>query len=74
MDEIIRKELSHIPQGDKYSSQNDLRMNYSFLRRSDLSKDPNIPARTTLFRAIQSIKNVDCSFVPEFDREFFEVE
>ncbi len=65
----INDELKHIPRA--LFDQNMLRTYYNAMRMHDLSQNPTCPAKETLTKAVETMKKDKPSFLPIYDREFF---
>lgn len=71
MNEVIRKELEHIPRGNQ--SQNGLRWLYQMLRMHSLGKNAKTKAtkEDILLEAINYLKKQHPNFIPQYDTKFF---
>ena len=66
----VGEELKHIPRGS--FDQNMLRACYNMLRRHDLGLNPEYPAKETLVRSIETVREDKPDFLPIYDKEFFQ--
>ena len=66
---MVTEELKQIPQGS--ASQNMLRAGYHNIRRHELIRNPELPAKNSLMRAIQIVRQDKADFLPEYDKDFF---
>ena len=66
---MVTKELKQIPQGSVY--QNMLRAGYHNIRRHELIRNPELPAKISLMRAIQTVRQEKPDFLPVYDKGFF---
>ena len=67
----VAAELKYVPQGSVY--QNRLRAGYHNMRRRELSRNPALPAKDTLLRAIETVRKDKPDFLPMYDKDFFRV-
>ncbi len=68
---ILKEELEHIPRGYRGSEQNILRAAYN-IRRRNLARAENSPAKQSLRAAIAAVKRDNPEFIPEYNKEFFD--
>ena len=66
---MVNDELKQIPQGSTY--QNMLRAGYHNIRRHELIRNPELPAKNSLMSAIQTVKQGKPDFLPIYDKGFF---
>ena len=66
---MVADELKQIPQGSAY--QNMLRADYHNTRRHELIRNPELPAKNSLMRAIQMVRQDKADFLPVYDKAFF---
>ncbi len=71
MNRIVKRELEHIPRGEKGSLQNFLRFSYNALRRKHLTLRKT--RDDTLKELIQKIKKTYPDFVPLYDKGCFKI-
>jgi hypothetical protein len=69
INDLIKRELEYIPKGDKGSTQNKLRFQYSASRRKGLTKGKT--RQECLKETIDQLKAHNPEFKPEFDQTFF---
>lgn len=69
----INEELNHIHRVKGSFEQNMLREYYNGMRMTDLSRNPASPAKDTLIRAIEELRNNHPRFLPIYDRDFFHI-
>lgn len=69
LDQLVSEDLARIPRGAP--SQNILRSAYNMQRRSDLSRNPTIPARKSLLASIALVRHGDPAFVASVDEKWF---
>ncbi len=68
----VAEELKYIPQGSAY--QNMLRAAYHNMRRRELDRNPALTAKDSLLRAIETVRNENRNFLPEYDKKFFDIQ
>jgi len=66
---VVVQELEHIPRGS--IAQNAFRAAYNAYRRHDLSMDPLASPDVALAGAEALLKQVQPTFVPQIDRDYF---
>jgi len=71
MNRIVKRELKHIPRGEKRSLQNFLRFSYNAFRRKHLTLRKTRDA--TLKELIERIKKAYPNFVPLYDKNYFNI-
>ena len=71
MNRIVKRELKHIPRGEKGSLQNFLRFSYNALRRQHLTLRKT--RDVTLKELIEKIKKAYPDFVPRYDKSYFNI-
>jgi len=71
MNRIVKRELNHIPRGEKGSIQNFLRFSYNALRRQHLTLRKTRDA--TLKELIEKIKRAYPDFTPLYDKNYFRI-
>ena len=69
----INDELRHIPRSFRGSNQNLFRLYYNTMRMTDLGQNPALPAKDTLIRAIEALREHHPDFSPIYDRDFFHI-
>jgi len=69
MNRIVKRELKHIPKGEKGSLQNFLRFSYNALRRKHLTLRKT--RDYTLKELIEKIKKNYPDFIPIYDKGYF---
>jgi hypothetical protein len=69
INDLIKRELEYIPKGNKGSTQNKLRFQYSASRRKGLTKGKT--RQECLKETIAQLKANNPGFQPEFDQTFF---
>jgi len=68
---IIKRELKHIPRGDKGSLQNILRFSYNILRRKHLTQRKS--RHETLKELVERMQRIHPDFTPIYDKEIFKI-
>jgi hypothetical protein len=71
MNRIVKRELNHIPRGEKRSLQNFLRFSYNALRRKHLTLRKT--RDETLRELVEKIKKAYPDFVPLYDKNYFKI-
>jgi hypothetical protein len=71
MNRIVKRELKHIPRGEKGSLQNFLRFSYNALRRKHLTLRKT--RDYTLRELIEKIKKTYPDFIPVYDKDYFKI-
>ncbi len=71
MTNIVKRELAHIPKGEKHSLQNFLRFAYNAHRRKHLTLRKT--RDETLKELVEKIKNVHPEFTPQYDKHYFTI-
>ena len=71
MNHIVKRELEHIPKGEKGSLQNFLRFSYNALRRKHLTLRKT--RDYTLKELIEKIKKAHPNFIPKYDENYFKI-
>lgn len=73
--EQVRKELKHIPIS-RSLPQSLLRQYYASLRKESLGKkaEKNVKKEDVLKESIEAVKKEYPDFVPQFDKDFFDLE
>jgi hypothetical protein len=66
---MVNEELKQIPQGSIY--QNMLRAGYHNIRRHELIRKPELPAKNSLMSAIQIVRQDKADYLPIYDKGFF---
>ena len=66
----VTEELKHIP--GESSDQNMLRASYHNTRRHDLGRNPALSSKDALRKAIESVRQHNPDFQPDFDKDFFQ--
>jgi hypothetical protein len=71
MNRIVKRELKHIPRGEKGSLQNFLRFSYNAFRRRHLTLRKT--RDYTLKELIKKIKKTYPDFIPNYDKNYFKI-
>ena len=71
MNNIVKRELTHIPKGEKRSLQNFLRFAYNALRRKHLTLRKT--RDETLKELVEKIRKANPDFVPLYDKDYFNI-
>jgi hypothetical protein len=71
MNRIVKRELEHIPRGEKGSLQNFLRFSYNAFRRKHLTLRKT--RDYTLKKLIEKIKKNYPDFIPIYDKDYFKI-
>lgn len=73
MDELVGKELDHIPRGPRGDPQNLIRLYYPGMRKTSLRKGVTLKAtkEDVLLHVINELKKSNPDFKPSYDPEFF---
>lgn len=71
MNRIVKRELEHIPRGEKGSLQNFLRFSYNTLRRKHLTLRKT--RNETLKELVEKIKKAHPDFIPKYDKDYFKI-
>jgi hypothetical protein len=71
MNNIVKRELAHIPKGEKGSLQNFLRFAYNALRRKHLTLRKT--RDETLKELVEKIRKAYPDFVPLYDKGYFKI-
>jgi hypothetical protein len=71
MNRIVKRELKHIPRGEKGSLQNFLRFSFNALRRKHLTLRKT--RDETLKELIEKIKKANPDFIPKYDKDYFKI-
>ena len=71
MNRIAKRELKHIPRGEKGSLQNFLRFSFNALRRQHLALRKT--RDETLKELIEKIKKANPDFIPKYDKDYFKI-
>ncbi|MBA7471020.1 hypothetical protein ES707_06312 [subsurface metagenome] len=67
----VTEELKHIPRIKGDLPQNFFRSRYNGMRRHGLSRNPALPAKGSLLKAIETMSKDKPDFLPIYDRDFF---
>ena len=71
MNRIVKRELKHVPRGEKGSLQNFLRFSYNALRRKHLTLRKT--RDETLRELIEKIEKTHPDFIPLYDKDYFQI-